>query len=546
MKAASQVAAFELANSARRIAAPLVISAALACGGPVERPPLQDVPRPETGQLGASMKAHVVDAQAAWELGRADPDLDTETLAELAGDYARAAHLYELWPTADAAYRNAVALDPDDFELNYVFATFLGLRGQPEEALQRLLMVRDQRPEFLPLRVAVLEAHLDLGNLEAARQEAEAGIAQAPDEPGLHFLYGQVLLSEADWTGAIAAFERTLELDPNTDAAHRGLATAYAALGDAERAAHHRGLQGSRRPGIRDDILGALGKESRDTLRLERRAEAAFRRGNAPVAASLLLQAHDMDPERHRINIALAVAFNRIDQPQRAREVLETHLQRDLDDFSRAIGLVNLGHAKARLGLENEAIEDYREALRLSPGVPNARLNLGTLLCRRPEAPEDRAEALKLLEQAYVQQPSGNAAVHLAVCRRSAESTASALTTLRAAAADRQVPPTDHAILRLAELRIELADESTSSVGLEAALQRAEEWFQRTRRVEFLEMGIHALAKLGRRDAALTNVDAALQAVVGAGRQDLQLRLEQTQSRIVDNLDPRPIDPLDA
>ena len=537
---------FDLSSSARRLAASLVIWAALGCTAPAERPPLQDIPRPETDHLGAAMSTHVLDAQAAWELGRADPDLGAESLAQLAADYARAAHLYELWSTADAAYRNAVALDPEDFELNYVFATFLGLRGQPEEALQRLLRVRDQRPEFLPLRVAVLEAQLDLGNLEAARQEAEAGIAEAPDEPGLHFLHGQVLLSEANWTGAIDAFDRTLELDPNTDAAHRGLATAYAALGDAVRAAHHRGLQGSRRPGIRDDILGALGKESRDTLRLERRAEAAFRRGNARVAAALLLQAHEMDPERHRINIALAVAFNRIDQPQRAREILETHLERDLDDFSRAIGLVNLGHAKARLGLENEAIQDYREALRLSPGVPNARLNLGTLLCRRPEAPQDRAEALKLLEQAYVQQPSGNAAVHLAVCRRRAENTASALITLRAAVADRQVPATDHAVLRLAELRIELADDNTTPADLEAALQRAEQWFQRTRRVEFLEMGIHALAKLGRRDAALANVDAALQAVVGAGRQDLQLRLEETQSRIVDALVPLSIDPLDA
>ena len=514
-----------------------------ACESKVDRSSLQEIPTPEIDNLEASVQGHINDARLDWENGLADASLNATDLGTLAIEYARVANIYELWPTAEAAYRNAVSLTPLDFELNYLFANFLATRGQPEEALALLERVRDQRPEFQPLRIAILEAHFDLGDLEAARAEAERGIAEAPGEPGFHFLLGQVLLSQGQWQEAIDAFERTLEIAPGADASHNGLASAYAALGDGERSQHHRALAGSLRPGIRDDILGALGAESRTTMRYERRAQAALQRGNARAAAGLLLHAREVAPTQNRINIALSVAFNRLDQPQRAREVLEEYLAHDLLDGARAVGLVNLGHAKARLGLEEEAMRDYGEALALQPDVPNGSLNLGTLMCKRGE---DRATALALLEHAFTIHPSANPAVHLAVCRWHVEGTSSALTTIRAALQHPEVQPGDHGLLRLTELRIELAEERPKTDALEASLARADEWFQRTRRVEFLEMGIHALALLDRRDEALRNVDVALQAVVGAGREDLQLRLEATQSRIVDGLRPIPVLPLEA
>lgn len=513
-----------------------------ACGETVDRSGLEPVPRPETDQLEASVQAHIDEARLAWEVALADGSVSASELAEPAAEYARVANIYELWPTAEAAYRNAVRLRPDDFETSYLFANFLAARGNPEEALTRLLSVRDQRPDFLPMRIAVLEAHLDLGDLEAARSEAEQGVALAPGEPGFHFLLGQILLSQAEWEPAIAALERTLEIAPAADAAHHGLASAHAALGDLERAQHHRELAGTLRPGIRDDILGALGSDSRNTIRYERRAQNMLTRGNARAAAALLLHARELAPTQNRINIALSVALNRLGQHHRAIEILEEYLSHDLKAGARAVGLVNLGHTKARLGLEEAAMQAYGEALTLQPNVPNGSLNLGTLMCRVGREPET---ALELLETAFVSQPDANAAIHLATCRFREEGAVSALTTLRAALADDRIEPGSHGLIRLAELRIELAREDLGSAAAEAALARADEWFQRTRRVEFLEMGIHALARLGRRDAALRNVDAALQAVVGAGRKDLQLRLETTQSRIVDNLPPLPIDPLD-
>lgn len=520
-----------------------VVALFAACGGEVDRSALEPVPRPEIDSLEASVQAHITDARLAWEVGLADADTSAAELGELAGEYARVAHIYQLWPTAEAAYQNATTLRPDDFELSYLYANFLATRGQPETALEVLQRVRPQRPDFLPLDIAILEAHFDLGDLEAARLEAERGIAKAPGEPGFHFLLGQILLSQAEWQPAIDAFERTLEIAPAVNAAHNGLASAHAALGDAERAQHHRALAGSRRPGIRDDILGALGRDSRNTMRYERRAQSALRRGNARAAAALLLHARELAPTQNRINIALSVAFNELGQPQRAREVLEEYLENDLRDGGRAVGLVNLGHAKARLGLEEEAMQHYGEALRLQPEVPNGSLNLGTLMCRRGE---DTANALELLEHAFTTHPGADPAIHLAACRLRVEGAQSALTTLRAALVHPAIEPGDHGVLRLAQLRIELAQPDASASELERALIRADEWFQRTRRIEFLEMGIHALARLGRRDAALRNVDAALEAVVGAGREDLQLRLEETQRRIVDNLEPLAVGPLDS
>ena len=518
----------------------LILCGSLACHEAPDRALLIEIPRSEISHLETSIQDHVEQARVAWERGRENNALSSKSLAQLAGEYGRAAHVYELWPTAEAAYRNALSLREDDFELNYLFASLLATRGQPEEALERLSRVRDLRPDFLPLRVAVIEALLDLGNLETARAEAESGMAIAPNEPVFAFQLGQVLLSLGEWQEAINAYERTLEIAPETSAAHRGLATAHAARGDMERARHHQSLEGGSLPGIRDDLRGALDRESRNTLRYERRAQEALRRGNARAAAALLLHAQELAPTQLRLNISLSAALIESGQPRRAAALLEQFLKEDIGDGARAVGLVNLGQSKVRLGLEEEAIRHYRDALEISPAVPNGSLNLGTLLCRRG----DRQSSLELLEHAYSTSPSGRAALHLAACRLRVEGRSSALTTVRAALADRQLAPTDQGILRLAELRIELAHREVSPATAQAALTQAETWFQRTRRIEFLEMGIHALAFLGEREEALRNTRLALQAVTGAGRRDLQERLEETQRRIVDGLAPIAVDPL--
>jgi Flp pilus assembly protein TadD len=88
--------------------------------------------------------------------------------------------------------------------------------------------------------------HLALGAVEMADRHAEAALphlkqAEAADAtmPGLHVLIGRAYARLQRWDDAERAFVRASELDPDSDTAWHGLATAELGLGKFEPAADH-------------------------------------------------------------------------------------------------------------------------------------------------------------------------------------------------------------------------------------------------------------------------------------------------------------------
>ncbi len=123
-----------------------------------------------------------------------------------------------------AAMSDAVRLGPRHPGSHYALGRALALKGTDEErAANHLRTAIAQAP-------AMIEAHLELGNLLARRDDPapafevyKAGLAQAPDHPGLAVNYANLLYQKGDREEAVALWERMLQRQPNLAAAHSGL-----------------------------------------------------------------------------------------------------------------------------------------------------------------------------------------------------------------------------------------------------------------------------------------------------------------------------------
>ncbi|MGH0031859.1 MAG: tetratricopeptide repeat protein [Myxococcota bacterium] len=90
-------------------------------------------------------------------------------------------------------------------------------------------------PENLPVLQQKVESLTALGRTTQANQAIDAALAVSPDSNELYELRGLAAGRAGDAAAAVAAFEKAIELDAESAAAHAGLATVTANAGDLAR-----------------------------------------------------------------------------------------------------------------------------------------------------------------------------------------------------------------------------------------------------------------------------------------------------------------------
>jgi tetratricopeptide (TPR) repeat protein len=102
-------------------------------------------------------------------------------------------------------------------------------------ALVTMAMVVDSSTFLSSIYVKIAEIHADLYQYEKGLPWANEAIRMDPDSPDAHFISGylrfKLLLTES----AVAAFERTIELEPTNFEAYDYLGIIYRGTGDPER-----------------------------------------------------------------------------------------------------------------------------------------------------------------------------------------------------------------------------------------------------------------------------------------------------------------------
>jgi tetratricopeptide (TPR) repeat protein len=153
------------------------------------------------------------------------------------------------------------------------------------------------------------------GRLHDARREYEAAIAGTLSGRSLlHSGIGRLAQVEGDFAGAVAAFRRAVQLNPNDVNMHRELAFAYAAQGAVDEAFH--------------ELVASLLLNPRDAQTFADIGRLFLDAGRDADALPPLQRALRLAPERYESRYALATALTRLGRSDDAA--------RELAAFERA------------------------------------------------------------------------------------------------------------------------------------------------------------------------------------------------------------------
>jgi len=257
------------------------------------------------------------------------------------------------------------------------------------------------------------QAHANLGVAAAEAGDsarAEDELKRATElEPLSNVIaedYGAYLTRSGRWRDAAAVFDAWTARRPRLARAHARLALALARSGERSRARSEYRAALALAPGdaeVHHDfgvLLMELGRN--DEARSEFEAAVALDPGRADAQINL--------------GLLLAASGRRADAYPHFRAALATN-----EAAQRALAHFNWGNALSEDSRLDEAARHYREAVRLSPGLLDARFNLGNTLARLGRYDEAAREyrALLALAPSDVQARANLAAVRrLSVKRR--------------------------------------------------------------------------------------------------------------------------------
>ena len=140
------------------------------------------------------------------------------------------------FPAAEASYRRALALDPNNVYAAVEYADLLRETGRTAQAAEMIRKSRALLPALPQLAWKEAEIHLDLGHPDAAIAAANAALQLNRNYVRAYIVLGMAEEMKGDTASALARYEYVLSLDPLD---RRGLpAYGYllARLGQTERA----------------------------------------------------------------------------------------------------------------------------------------------------------------------------------------------------------------------------------------------------------------------------------------------------------------------
>jgi Flp pilus assembly protein TadD len=250
-----------------------------------------------------------------------------------------------------------------------VLAVTLGWRGL------RALGVRRAWPAAA--LVLVLAAALAGATLRRNRDYHDSLVlwqtvqACAPDNPRGHYNVGTLLRGRGRTGEAIAAYRRSLELDPAQPKAHYNLANALVAQGDAEAALAH--------------YQRALALAPDHEMARMNLANALHELGRADEAIPLYEELRARRPDDGRLLHNLGLALLAVGRSDEAILRLERSLAVRPDS---AATRRHLGDALRAQGRTDAALRHYREAVALDPTSASAHRALAETLAERGAAEE--------------------------------------------------------------------------------------------------------------------------------------------------------------
>src|SRR5690242_20709158 len=217
---------------------------------------VKPVPVPDLSKLPADKAKEVRDARIEFE--KLKPTLVGD---DLAGAYALLGSFYArngLYPEAAVALEDAAALAPNDARWAYSQGIVARMQKQNPAAQQYFEKALSIDPNYLPMRMAVVNIRIEQGDLDGAKKLLTDYTAVNPKDALSYAMLGEIDLKQRRYAEAVDATNKALANDPKATKLYAQLADAYTGAGNAKAAAEARAKVGDGVPALGDPILLGL------------------------------------------------------------------------------------------------------------------------------------------------------------------------------------------------------------------------------------------------------------------------------------------------
>ena len=116
------------------------------------------------------------------------------------------------WESAEQAFRQSIALSPNNAEALSYYALFLAFEGRADEALGRAQRALENDPLSPLINMNVGWTYFSIGRSDQALAQAGKMIEIEPDFYGAYWLKGAIHLAEGRYRDAVAELERAVSL----------------------------------------------------------------------------------------------------------------------------------------------------------------------------------------------------------------------------------------------------------------------------------------------------------------------------------------------
>lgn len=256
---------------------------------------------------------------------------------------------------AERAYRDHLAVEPEDVEAWHLLGVLLHQRGDSAAAMEPLLKAVQLAPEVARLHLSLGGVLMQTGQDEAARGAFLRALELDPNLTEAHSVLGHLQLRDGDIDGAENRFKigrRATDIFEQEDALLLlGLGNVYLARNDAQTAAKFLARAAERKPED-SGIQAALG-------------QSLFATENFAFAEQAFANALRMQPQASTVKLFLARARMRQDKDRLAREGFSELVAEGKQAFGANAGLGDIARKK---GQTVKAFKFYKRALELDPG----------------------------------------------------------------------------------------------------------------------------------------------------------------------------------
>ncbi|MEM1249617.1 MAG: tetratricopeptide repeat protein [Acidobacteriota bacterium] len=389
---------------------------------PIPQVQLDDVERAVRDQLTAARE----------DLETRRGQLEGAELGTAYGHLGELYVIYDLAEAAEAALRNAIALQPESARWRYILGSILQLDRRLDEAAEQFQGALDQGASGAA-QMRLAQIRLDQEQYDQARKLYEAARDLPEYAAAAAAGLGRVALDQGRPLEAIPLLERALQAQPRATALYYQLGRAYRAAGETERAREVLAKRGEGQFRFPDPIAMELQQSATGVGALLSLGRLSLSEGLLDVAEERFREAVAIDPESaaaHRSLAGVLQQSGRIDdalvsleraielEPDRAgvrygaAQLLMNHPDPRGDRLERAIGhlqgalrqapdfvpgLLDLANAQSRAGRAEEALTSVERALSLQPDSAGIRFQRAQLLADLDRT-DDAVRAIAALE----------------------------------------------------------------------------------------------------------------------------------------------------